>query len=62
LTSSAWINGNSDSIWIELVAPKSSESDTGILKKHGAGAIMELCVEVDDIDAFYDQMQAKGIL
>jgi catechol 2,3-dioxygenase-like lactoylglutathione lyase family enzyme len=56
-----WINGNSDSIWIELIAPASTQSNTGILEKHGEGAIMELCAEVDDIEAFYDRMQDKGI-
>jgi catechol 2,3-dioxygenase-like lactoylglutathione lyase family enzyme len=57
----AWINGNSDSIWIELIAPTSSEINAGILDELGEGAIVELCVEVPDIDAFYDQMLSKGI-
>ena len=60
-TRHAWINGNSDSIWIELIAPASSQSNIGILDQHGEGAIMELCAEVDDIELYYDRMQAKGI-
>ena len=62
-TRHAWINGNSNSIWIELISPASSDPQAGILsnKKLGEGAIIELCAEVNDIEAYYDQMQTKDI-
>ena len=61
-TKHAWINGNSDSIWIELIAPATSGDNTGALKTLGEGAITELSVEVADIEAYYDKMQAKNIV
>jgi len=60
-SSHAWINGNSDSIWIELIAPTSSNGQAGVLGTHGEGTILELLAEVDSIDDFHDQMSRKGI-
>lgn len=58
----SWINGNSDSIWIELVAPSSKQANAGFLGQLGEGNITELLVEVPDIEAFHDQMAGKDIV
>ncbi len=57
----AWIKSNDHGFWIELVTPAANDAGKAALKKFGDGAIMELVVEVDDIAAFYERMQAKGI-
>jgi hypothetical protein len=58
----AWINGNSNSIWIELIAPHASGSTVGAHKTLTEGDITELCVEVDSIDKFHDEMLGKGFV
>jgi catechol 2,3-dioxygenase-like lactoylglutathione lyase family enzyme len=56
-----WIHGNSQ-VWVNLVAP-TGPAGARILAdpRFGEGNIMELAAEVSSIDAFYDQMKAKGI-
>lgn len=61
-TNHSWINGNSDSIWIELIAPKSGHLEMDSLKSLGEGSIVELTVEISDIEEFYDKMRKKDIV
>ena len=58
-----WIDGNEKGMRIQVVAPPGSAAGKALLTntKYGEGAIMELGVTVNDIDAFYDRMKAKGI-
>lgn len=46
--------------YIELLAPVSGPSKE-FLQKKGPGTMFELCVEVDNMDEFYDEMKTKGI-
>jgi len=54
-----FINTN-ETAWIRLLQPTSGHALT-LLKEKGSGFIMETAIEVDDLDAFYDQMQANSI-
>jgi hypothetical protein len=58
-----WIDGNDKGTRIQVVTPPATAAGKALLAntKYGDGAIMELGVTVMDIDAFYDQMKAKGI-
>jgi len=47
--------------YIELLAPVTGPSMEA-LKKKGQGTMFELCVEVDSMKEFYDEMKAKGIV
>ena len=60
----AWIRSNDHGTWIALMSPSTPADGKALLgdARFGEGAIMELGVEVADIDAFYDQMKAKGIV
>jgi catechol 2,3-dioxygenase-like lactoylglutathione lyase family enzyme len=60
----AWIAGNRNGMWIELVQPSQPAAGKRILadKRFGDGMIMELAVEVADIAKFNAQMAAKGIV
>jgi len=60
----AWVAGNPDGMWINLVQPDSSPAGKSTLtdKKFGDGMIMELGVEVADIRKFTESMRAKGIV
>lgn len=60
-TGHAWFQGNAHGFWIELVRPLNNAAGKAALKKFGDGNIMELVAEVEDIDAFYDRMQVRGI-
>lgn len=59
----AWIAGNPNGMWIELVQPTETPAGKAILadKRFGDGMIMELGVEVADITQFIGKMKAKGI-
>jgi len=46
--------------YVELLAPVSGPSKE-YLDKKGAGAMFELCVEVDNIEQFYDEAKKKGM-
>jgi len=46
--------------YIELLAPVRGPSYSA-LKEKGQGAVFELCVEVDSIEDFYDEMKKNGI-
>ena len=46
--------------YVELLAPVRGPS-LEYLKKKGPGTMFELCVEVDNIEEFYDEMKSKGI-
>jgi len=46
--------------YVELLAPVRGPS-LDFLKKKGPGTMFELCVEVDNIEEFYDEMKKKGI-
>ena len=46
--------------YVELLAPIRGPS-LEFLKEKGAGTMFELCVEVDNIEQFYDEMKKKGI-
>jgi catechol 2,3-dioxygenase-like lactoylglutathione lyase family enzyme len=57
-----WIHGNAG-VWVNVVAPAGAAGGK-ILQdpRFGDGNIMEMAAEVADIDAFYDDMKAKGIV
>jgi catechol 2,3-dioxygenase-like lactoylglutathione lyase family enzyme len=46
--------------YVELLAPVRGPS-LDFLKEKGSGAMFELCVEVDNIEEFYDEMKKRGI-
>ena len=46
--------------YVELLAPVSGPSRK-FLQKKGRGTMFELCVEVEDIEEFYDEMKKRGI-
>lgn len=46
--------------YVELLAPVSGPSKE-FMEKKGAGAMFEMCVEVDSMDEFYDEMKKRGI-
>ncbi len=46
--------------FVELLAPTRGPS-LDFLKEKGPGAMFELCVEVDNIEDFYDQMKKRGL-
>ncbi|MEM2122794.1 MAG: VOC family protein [Candidatus Bathyarchaeia archaeon] len=46
--------------YVELLAPVRGPS-LEFLKEKGPGTMFELCVEVDDIEEFYDEMKKRGI-
>ncbi len=58
--SHVWIEANKKGFWVEIVAPPPGTSPE-LLKKNADGTLIELGVEVADIEAFHDQMAAKGI-
>jgi catechol 2,3-dioxygenase-like lactoylglutathione lyase family enzyme len=47
--------------YLELLQPKRGPF-LDILKERGDGAVAEVCLEVSDMAAFYDEMKKKGIL
>ena len=55
----AFIEANG--VWVQLVQPASAGYVRDLLKEKGDGYAMEVAAEVDDLDAFYDHMAAKGI-
>jgi catechol 2,3-dioxygenase-like lactoylglutathione lyase family enzyme len=59
----AWFKGNANGFGIQVVTPPATAAGAALLgnTKYGNGAIMELDVEVGNIDAFFDEMTAKGI-
>ncbi len=56
---SVFIDANG--VWVQLVQPTSSGYLMNLLKEKGDGYAMEVALEVEDLDKFYDQMQDKGI-
>ncbi len=46
--------------YIELLAPVRGPSKE-FLQRKGAGTMFKLCVEVENMDEFYDEMKKKGI-
>ena len=46
--------------YVELLAPVSGPSKE-FMDKKGPGTMFEICVEVDSMEEFYDQMKKKGI-
>lgn len=48
-------------VWLALVQPVGPGPLMDYLDEKGDGFIAELIVEVDDLDAFYDRMRARGI-
>ena len=46
--------------YVELLAPVRGPSKE-YLKKTGQGTMFELCVEVENMEKFYDEMKTKGI-
>lgn len=57
--SGAFIDANG--LWLALVQPRGPGPLMDTLKAKGDGYLAELIAEVDDLDRFYDDMQAKGI-
>lgn len=47
-------------VWVQLVQPASAGYAMDLLKEKGEGHVVEVAAEVDDLDAFYDRMAAKG--
>ena len=52
---------DTNGVWLELVQPTGPGPFMELLEEKGDGYIAELIAEVDDIDAYYDQMKAKGV-
>jgi catechol 2,3-dioxygenase-like lactoylglutathione lyase family enzyme len=52
---------DTNGVWLELVQPTGPGPFMDLLEEKGDGYIAELLVEVDDIDAYYDAMLAKGV-
>jgi catechol 2,3-dioxygenase-like lactoylglutathione lyase family enzyme len=52
---------HTENVWIQLIQPTSPGYAMDLLEEKGSGYPMEVSVEVDDLDAFCGQMQAKGI-
>lgn len=50
-----------ENVWIQLIQPTSDGHAMSLLKEKGNGYAMEVSVEVDDLAAFCDCMEAKGI-
>jgi catechol 2,3-dioxygenase-like lactoylglutathione lyase family enzyme len=50
-----------ESVWLQLIQPTSPGHAMDLLKEKGDGYAMEMSVEVDDLDAYYDQTSAKGV-
>ena len=46
--------------YVELLAPVRGPSKE-FLEKKGQGTMFELCVEVENIEEFYDEMKKKGV-
>lgn len=58
----AFVKANAaDNRWIQLVQPTSPGALKNLLGEKGIGYAMEVTVEVDNLDAFVDQMNAKGV-
>lgn len=57
--SGAFIDANG--VWLALIQPRGPGPLMDTLKEKGDGYLAELIVEVDDIERFYDDLQAKGI-
>lgn len=49
------------SVWLALVQPVGPGPLMDYLEKKGDGHVAELIAEVDDLDAYYDAMKARGI-
>ena len=47
--------------YVELLAPVSGPSKE-LLDKKGQGTMFELCVEVESMQEFYDEMRKRGII
>ncbi len=47
--------------WLELVQPTGPGPFMDLLEEKGDGYLAELVCEVDDIEAYYDEMKAKGV-
>jgi len=47
--------------YVELLAPVRGPSKEFLAKK-GQGTMFELCVEVESIEAFYDEMKKRGVI
>ena len=52
---------DANGVWLALVQPRGPGPLMDTLKEKGDGYLAELIAEVDDLDRFYDDMQAKGI-
>ena len=48
-------------LWLALIQPRGPGPLMDTLEEKGDGYLAELIAEVDDIDRFYDDLQAKGI-
>lgn len=46
--------------YLELLAPVRGPSKD-FLEEKGAGTMFEICLEVDNMEAFYDEMQENGV-
>ena len=48
-------------VWLELVEPKEPGLLMDILEEKGDGYIAELCLQIDDLDAYSEKLKAKGV-
>ena len=48
-------------VWLELFQPAGPGPLMDLLNEKGDGYVAELCTEVDDLAAYYDEMKAKGV-
>jgi catechol 2,3-dioxygenase-like lactoylglutathione lyase family enzyme len=54
-----WIDANG--VWLELVQPTGPGPLMEKLREKGTGHPLEIIAEVDDIDAYFDQVKSKGV-
>lgn len=52
---------DANGVWLALVQPVGDGPLMDYLREHGDGHIAELIAEIDDLGAFYDRMDARGI-
>ncbi|MBI1731429.1 MAG: VOC family protein [Gammaproteobacteria bacterium] len=54
-----FIDGNG--VWVELFQPAGPGPLMDYLQQKGDGYVAEICAEVDDIEAYYDVVKARGV-
>lgn len=52
---------DANGVWLELFQPVGPGPLMDYLRQKGDGYVAEICAEVDDIEAYYDQVKARGV-